>query len=281
MVNIVFGDSIAGSVKMADYYAKKNGNIVADLSENLICFHQNLQYGDISDHGIGEIRKKEYKKLHENYLYGYKLKWRELDINPKKSLKRLRTLLEKGETVRFWFSNEAHEFCGFCNILFLIDDMNISNDKILYIKLPDEDIDEKGKLCVYRSSGAFAPKELLKYVPQQQMMTDDVKEYHINQWKQAVEANSELRIVVDNEIKSVSEDYYDEIILDEAKKLDEVFNEATLVGNSLQRIIIFDAFIGIRIEHMISEGIFEVVHPPEKNDAFYKQVLKKSNILSK
>jgi len=275
MVNIVFGDSIAGSIKMANYYAKENENIVADLSENLICFHHNLQYGDISDHGIGEIRKKEYKKIYENYLYGYKLKSKDLDTAPDKSLEHLRMLIKKGETIRFWFSNEAHEFCGFCSILFLIDDMNISNDKILYIKLPDEDIDEKGELCVYRSSGAFDAKELLKYVPQQQMMTDEVKSYYINQWKKAVEVNSKLRIIVDDEIKSVSEDYYDEIILNEAKKLDEVFNEATLVGNSLKRIIIFDAFIGKRIEHMISEGIFEVVQPPKKNDVFYKQIIKK------
>jgi len=275
MVNIVFGDSIAGSIKMANYYAKENENIVADLSENLLCFIHNLDYGDISDNGIGDIRVKANNKLFEDYIYNEKIDWADSFRNPKTELEKLRNYIESGETIRFWFGNNAHEVCSFCNILYSIDDMNISNDRILYIKLPKSDVDKNGKQQEYWSSGCFYPEDLLKYMPTQKIITTDERQYYIKQWEKALKLNTSLRIVDDYEIINVSEDYYDDIILNEAKKLDEVFNEPELIGNSLMKIHTTDAFIGKRIEHMISEAIFEVVQPPKKNDVFYKQVIKK------
>ncbi|MBQ8636689.1 MAG: DUF1835 domain-containing protein [Clostridia bacterium] len=275
MVNIVFGDSIAGNIKMANYYAELNDIIRADLKENLICFNHDLYYGDIQDNGIGKIRKNELNSLYKEYLCGYKRKWTGNYVNPTKNFKQLLKLIHKGETIRFWYSNNTHEFCGFCSILFLLQDENISNDRILYIKFPDKDVDETGKEIEYRGSGSFHPKELLRYVPTQRVVTDDIREYHIKQWEKALSENSKLRIVLNNEIISVDEDYFDTIIMNESKKLNETFNEAELVGNSLSKISISDVFVGRRVDSMITKGMFEVLQKAPKNEVFYRKVLKK------
>ena len=275
MVNIVFGDSIAGSIKMANYYAELDDSIRADLKENLICFNHDLYYGDIQDNGIGKIRKSELNSLYKEYLCGYKRKWTGKYVNPSKNFKRLLKLIRKGETIRFWYSNNAHEFCGFCSVLFLLQNENISSDRILYIKLPDKDIDENGKEIEYFSSGAFDPKELLRYVPTQKVLTNDIRDHHIRQWEKALRENSKLRIVKNNEILSVSEDYFDTIIMDESKKLNETFNEAELVGRSLVNICISDVFVGRRVDSMITKGMFEVLQQAPKNEVFYRKILKK------
>ena len=64
MINITFSDSLAGCLKMADYYSKKRNSEIQDLKENLFSLYLNLDLGDISEQLFGEKRENDFGFSH-------------------------------------------------------------------------------------------------------------------------------------------------------------------------------------------------------------------------
>ncbi len=273
MINIAFSDSLSGSLKMADYYAKQDNSEIQDLKANLHSIYMNLSMGSISFDEIGKERRSEFANL-----YGggsetiYRAKWFDKTIKVVSSLEKL---AKSGEEIRIWYSEYPDELCAFCWMLCLLDSWGIDNEKIFYVKLPNSILFNNGDYKTYFSSGAFDPEELTQLVFSQRKLTRAYKEAHIKQWHKVKEENTQLRTVIMGEIVSVHENFYDSVIKVESEKMTDTFKEAELLGKSLCKLCVSDSFVAWRIDEMIANGLFEIMEEAPKDRPYYCRVLRK------
>ena len=273
MINIAFSDSLSGSLKMADYYAKQDNSEIQDLKANLHSIYMNLSMGSISFDEIGKERRSEFANL-----YGggsetiYRAKWFDKTI---KVVSNLEKLAKSGEEIRIWYSEYPDELCAFCWMLCLLDSWGIDNEKIFYVKLPNSILFNNGDYKTYFSSGAFDPEELAQLVFSQRKLTRAYKEAHIKQWHKVKEENTQLRTVIMGEIVSVHENFYDSVIKVESEKMTDTFKEAELLGKSLCKLCVSDSFVAWRIDEMIANGLFEIIEEAPKDRPYYCRVLRK------
>ncbi len=274
MINVTFSDSLTGSLKMADYYAKRYDSEIKDLKENIFSLILGLDLGDISELEPGEKRVKDFVKLYgeEDNLLRTEWFYEQLD-----RIEKIKELLRKGHEIRIWYSENAREFCGFCWLLTILDLWGIENDRILFEKLPNSIIHYNGEFETFGSSGMFDPEFLQLWACEQRYLTESYKKYHINQWKRAMAENKGMRITLNEQILSVNVDFYDSVILSEIEKLDDVFREAEAVGQIIAKLYTTDAFIVQRIDTMIEQGRFEIVEEAKNNQPNYFRLLRKLN----
>lgn len=275
MINLVFGDSVSGSLKMMRYYARITNDKLIDPLEKIIRVQLCLDVGAVSDNGTGSERLKSLKDINDIYCLDERvLIGEQMFDEAVKCIKHMKELLQNGDDIRIWYSNEATEFCGFCWALSLLDSWGIQNDRIYYVKTPDNGFTENGEYCTYFGTDSFTPEELLAYSHMQQKLSESFKKFHIGQWDRAVKENANLRIVFNSRIIGVNEAFVDFIILKEAKKLEQIFNEAELIGNAMVNLGMSCYYLHSRIERMIKEGIFEKI----AEGVFLRSILRKKQI---
>ena len=274
MINITFSDSLSGSLKMADYYAKKNNSEIQDLKENIFSLYLNLDLGDISELSFDKKRENDFVTMFGNEDISFMRKWFNKEI---KKIEKIEQLVKKGHVLRIWYTERTNEFCGFCWLLSMLDLWGVENNKILYVKLPNSILFDSGKYEVFGGSGMFDPYILPQLAMRQQYLTDSYKNYHIRQWQRLREENAEMRVSINGQLLSVNADFYDSIIKSEIAKLDDTFKQATAIGNCLAKLWVYDSFVAWRIDKMIENGLFEILEEAPKDAAYYCRLLRKVN----
>jgi hypothetical protein len=91
------------------------------------------------------------------------------------------------------------------------------------------------------------------------------------EWKQLSESRDVLRIWSNSEIKSVAEDYFDDYIIDTARKLqvernnNDFIKAGRLIGTVLEHLnqLVGDFYLEYRLRHLIGSGVFLVEGPLE------------------
>lgn len=272
MINISFSGCLTGSLKMADYYAKQENSEIQNLKENLFslwCLDMDL--GDISELMLGDKRRTSFMEINGGTDYSYRQEWFNCVL---KDIAKIEKMVKKGHEVRIWYSERASELCAFCWMLSLLDLWGIKNEKILYVKLPQSILFDDGQYEIFGGSGMFEPELLAKLVFTQRYLTQSFKECHIRQWNKAQEENSDMRIVLNGQIVSVSEDFYDSIIISQIGKMDKTFKEITAIANSLGEIWTSINFVAWRIDKMIESGLFEIVEEAKSDEEYYRRTLR-------
>ncbi|OIK08523.1 hypothetical protein BIV59_19920 [Bacillus sp. MUM 13] len=121
-------------------------------------------------------------------------------------------------------------------------------------------------------TGEIAPEKLQeiyeKLRQDQSPLTQQEQEQYEKDWLSLNENKETLRIWKNGTVQSVREDYFDELIINRAKKLhgkrktNEFFKSLRLIGDVLGHIhldqYISDTFINYRLKKMIESGIFEM-----------------------
>ena len=273
MINVTFSDSLSGSLKMADYYAKEQDRDVQDLSENIHSIYLNLSMGYIGSDELGEERRNEFIKI--NHDEKHEIFYGEWFDKTRKIVANLEKLAKAGERIRIWYSEAPDELCAFSWMISLLDSWGIDEDKILHVKLPNSLLFYNGDYETYSSSAMFEPNELVQLVGSQKVLTKGYKEAKIKQWKKVKEENTQLRTVLNGQIVSVYEDFYDSVILIELKKLGDVFEEMKLIGHSIVKINATIEFVAGRIDEMIDKGILEIEQEAPINKEYYCRLLRK------
>ena len=236
-----------------------------------------LEQGNISDNGLGNERLEFLKQKKDYYLFGEKLDVGEILFNESlQSIEIIKNALKNNEIVRIWFGENSEEFCGFCWLISMIKSWNINSGKILYVKLPKYAFSNSGEYKRYYGSGGFDADELSKYSLNIEVLTDTFSQVHIDIWNNALSENSQLRIYMNGILLNTREDFFDSVILDEASKLDKVFQGASLVGNLIGTIGLDEVFFGNRIDYLISSGKFTVIKDCEKTVPFFRKTLKRN-----
>ena len=96
-------------------------------------------------------------------------------------------------------------------------------------------------------------------------------------WEQLKRENATLRAVVNRQLVSVPDTFYDAFILRELEAQEDEFMEAMLIGKVLGKysLGISDGLIALRIEQFIKEGKLEVITNAKPQDPSYHRMLRK------
>ena len=280
MIEVVFNESIKGSMKVAKKYKKENMIEEVFESEALggnssdvigICF--DLDIGKISDDVVNEERKEfilEMLKIpiaiDENQEEKNKKYWEDNVA----SLNRLIDCAKKGEDIRIWYSDAPYSLCGFYFINSILKDYSC---RVLAIKLPEYQIQKNGLIISYTSWGEIHPKKFYKFLTFEIELSKIEQSFLARKWMKLLKDNSSLRAVVNGKIVSVNEEFYDFFI--RINIPDTEFRLAQLVGEVLGRcqLGIGDWWIAQRIKKMIENNELVIV---SENDFDYDMVLKRN-----
>lgn len=148
---------------------------------------------------------------------------------------------------------------------------------IYAVKLPEWEYSTDNTLCTHIGWGELSPEEWGKYLPLQREVKPALLNACAMRWKQLQQENAPLRIYLNGKLQSASENIYDSFILREVDEQADEFSEANLIGNVLgkNQLGIGDAWIALRMEKFIKEGMFTIVTTPSEDDLIYHRTLRK------
>ncbi len=313
MIEIVFGESAAGSLKIAKSHRKKGiqspviaviptaeGQSFSDAEleklrkEGEDRFRREWEasipleggsgdvydlgllhsIGDISGDASGEARLQWLLKLHQISSWGRD------DSQPRRKYddwlrnwKQVQERMEAGEAVRLWYSDSPDDRCGLCWFLAQISRQGLSLE-LWAVKLPDWD--PQGEVVVqYSGWGEVRPGEWGRHAQRQQKLPKLLVLAAANQWRFLQRENAPLRAVVNAKLVSVPEDFYDPFIRKELALLEKEFREERLIGSVLgrQRLGVGDGWLALRIQAMVESGELIVLSEPEGDEPEYHRLL--------
>lgn len=128
--------------------------------------------------------------------------------------------------------------------------------------------------CLGRSGAG----EWNRYLSLQTPVPATLRQSYAAHWQALQADNAALRAVVNGQLVSVPETFYDDFILREIAAEQEEFQEAMVIGRVLgkYRLGISDGWIAYRIEEMIHRGALEIVSEAEKDSLSYRRILRKT-----
>ena len=290
MIEVVFNDSLKGSLKVAKSYSKESrqncaiayigdeqsvkklqkdtdGEALEGSSSDVVCIGFNLDIGDISCVENGELRKDVLKSLfsfasyEENEIEAY--------LNTQHNdLSKIINAAKNGINIRVWKSNSPYSACAYaylCNILRDID-CNIS-----VMELPNYKQTAENE---YIDWAEIAPYKFYQFLSLERNVSTMEKCIQSNIWTELKEENATLRAVVNGKLISVPEDFYDFLILKNMPNGE--FKMARFIGTLLGKypLGIGDVWYALRIEKMIKDNILQVVSV-EDCSHLYSKILKK------
>lgn len=268
MIHILFGLAASGSMK----YVLHQNNL--DDKESIIPIDDFFSIGPIW-------------QLHEDIGRQHRIDWLKETISnifgdfSGDSLSYIQEIqsIQDNNSITIWTSDNAHEQVGLRLAMHLLKDKNIHitirNVSVLCKELLNIDYTP-------RSVGEIAPDKLqLMYEANccEPLTTQD-RDTLINEWKELAENKHLLRIWENDQIISVEENYYDDLIIQTAKQLHEKSDEqfihvarliGELIGNLEQNI--GNSFFEYRIMKLIEDGRIEMGGKFEKS-GFYLVRLK-------
>ncbi|MBT2724440.1 DUF1835 domain-containing protein [Bacillus sp. ISL-46] len=170
-------------------------------------------------------------------------------------------------SIYIWVSENANEQTALLFTIYLLQEMKnnifIIDTATLYRRL----FEKKAKKYVPFFSGEIILEELqsiYKYSQENKQILSDAERKHIEKkWLDLSNNPGTLRIWENGEIKVVAEDYYDDFIIEKAKKLigkkKGFMMCARLVGEVYGHIFqyIGDSFLEYRVRKLIENGIFK------------------------
>lgn len=295
MIEVMFGESEAGSMKVAKHYKKPDfhnsaigwfgkkptkeefdkmfdGKAVGGNSSEVVCIPLMLDMGDINEpieseyrkglildmfttNGISDRNSLDFDKVWEKYL---------------NEIERLKNYASQGESIRLWYSDAPYSACGFyyvCNIL------REFNCKVSAVKLPQYMQLGDNLIQFYTNWGEIEAGKFCDFLHLEEELTScEIRSFASN-WVELKEERSTLRAVINGKVIGVPEDFYDHVIRKEIP--DGEFIMGRLIGNIIGKhpLGIGDWWYAKRIIKMVEQGELVVV---QKKKETYRQLLKKA-----
>ncbi len=226
------------------------------LEHGVICIGYAFDVGNIRAKDLIYERRKtllelELNRYDDKQLYDILRKQKDdMDI----LLKTIRT----GGEIRIWRSSEPHNICAFLFLCDIICDYNIN---AYCVDLPSN-----------YSSWAFLQGRMYSCMQSNSYLLphDEITAYR-NRWKTLQKENAPLRAIVDGEVTSVSEEFYDDIIKQNITcecSIGQVLRNITRSNNSSASY----GWLALRIKTMIDAGKIKVVYMCKQN--FFKTIIK-------
>lgn len=230
MIEILFGDSEAGSMKAAKnkiVVGKVNGPVsvwmagkktppqnpftgwIEGTSEEVICLGFMMDIGNIKVQMDSPYRRELIYSMYAQNQWEQDGETEEELKNAgdvyAKELYRLMEFLDHGEAVRIWYSDTPYSRCGFYSLCQILKGYE---NEISAVKLPAHIVREN---CIfsYQSWSEVSAEEFAGFLPYEKALSKEEVRMYAMLWSELIEENSPLRAVVNGKVLSVPEDFYD------------------------------------------------------------------------
>ncbi|WP_042148359.1 DUF1835 domain-containing protein [Paucisalibacillus sp. EB02] len=277
VVHILFGDSASGSLKTA----LKDMELQAE--EKVISFSDLFSIGPVWQlhEKVGLNQRYEWIKNHLIYDDSYIDEYQHNFHNTTSLI----NAIPNNTPIIIWAGENSHEQTALRYVLYLLKDqhndiflMNTTQQFKSQFEIPDSDfyplhtgeiVIEKIRL-IYEKSRKVSPVS-----PKQRKKLEE-------DWIELSSTQEVLRVWENKTIKSVDATYYDDYIINKAKKLHKerknngFMKSARLIGEVIGYLdqYIGDVYVEYRVRHLIMNGVFEIEGVP-KAMRFYSVKLKK------
>ena len=290
MIDLVFGDSQAGLLKVAKRLQNQKSGMTSVIGGSgfgrkkiwqkgmlgspaeVASLALVLDMGDISGtcEGNMESRKRVLEKLFGRYdgavADGL---WR----NSLETLEQLQMAEQSMEPVRIWVNRkDPGELCGCCFICHILQSKTIP---LSVVWIPDT-VEFRNRVITYRNTGEIEPDMLGYFVKRERLLSQIQRNRYAELWRALVCENAPLRAVVNGKLLSVPADFYDFALRMEIP--DEEFSVAFLIGKTLGKLSgVSDFWLFGRIQEMLkSKELEEVV--PAGEDHPYSAIVRKAKV---
>jgi hypothetical protein len=251
--HIVFGESGGSSLKLA-----LNDH---QINENIVVVVDDLMWGPLGNILLETVQEERIKWWEQVLNEEVKSDSIAYLRNTYKRLSDWTNALTGNESFLFWVGDSPTEYTG---LMFLLANIPKSNPVSIIMVSP----------AYYKryarfkplSAGEIIPEKMFHLIEDAKPLSSRVREGYVTNWTQLLEDNGSLRIRKNRQVKTVSEEYFDEELLILAKKIcqekmysksDGFFPTARLVGEFIgrQKQQVMDISIEWRIRCLIQSGL--------------------------
>lgn len=194
-----------------------------------------------------------------------------------KNLAELLRRVRAGEPVRVWQGPEPDEVCGLFWLAWQLQNAGLADAAVERVTLPEYEVREDGTVVEYAGWGEVSPYDWSRMAARVRPVPGPVLRMWGHRWAALCRENAPLRAVVNGQLRSVPEDFYDFLLLREIARQPETFREAEVIGQVLGRYRpgIGDGWLAGRMENFIRRGLLEPITAPEPGRPAYARTLRK------
>lgn len=238
MLHICFDESAYCTVR----HAMKLGVIE---KEKVALFDDDLSVGNILNCREYESRKDVlYNIFHDDITHMN-------DSDVKKKFDDFYKRLLKDNNFIIWYADNPKDYCNLYYVVSLLKDKNIKVVECIKKALRE-------KTMYYNWVGQIAPKDLPMFLKEARELNEEEKNKYSEQWELLVLENGLLRAEVSGDIKTVTESYYDNLILKRVPIKN--IRIARVVGDFIghDKPCLRSWFVIWRIKHLEEVGYVEI-----------------------
>ena len=255
-VHIICGESAAGSLRVG----------LSDENK-VIGFPDFFAVGPLWRLHTDEGRKRRYEWLQGHYNIEIAYLEKEYESKFSKALEEVEAI-PKHIPIVIWTGDNAGEQVGLHYFSHLLkektNDIYLINATTAYQEL----FNTSKVQYLYIHTGEMVSEEF-NLIFQKKLSVPlllETRKQFLREWKTLSETTEVLRIWQDDKIKSVSENYFDQLIIRTAKKLhgeqreQDFIQAGMLIGELLGNLEnhVGDTFLEYRIRNLINNGVFEI-----------------------
>ena len=246
MLHICFGESEYCSIRSAM-------ELELIEKEDVVCFNDDLSVGDISNCREYECREEVISNIcYNDIAHRDDNDIVNIDNNEiKKELDDFYKMLLKENDFIIWYAHNPRDYCNLYYVVSLIKGKNIKVVECIKKTLGDTTL-------YYKWVGEVGTKDMPMLLNEARELSEEEKNIYSKKWELLVLKNGLLRAEVSGEIRTVDENYYDNLILNRVpvKRRLIACTVGELVG--MDKPCLRDWFVILRIKHLEEIGCVEI-----------------------
>jgi Protein of unknown function/Domain of unknown function (DUF1835) len=260
MIHLVFSQSVGGCLKIT------LSNLGLRNTHKVHALWDIFSAGPVQDLHMARGVEKRFEWKYE-HLINELNQFEECEKNYYETWKYLDSI-PRGESITIWAGENALEQTGLRYAAHLVKeridiDVFVINTTMKYIKL----FKQPKRFYIPYYSGEIPPEKMAviydhsKHVPP---LTDHERDDLLRDWKEVSKENQTLRLWRNGRLNGVSEDYYDEFIINKAegilnKNNNEFIKAGRVIGEVIGQIdqTIGDDFLEFRLRTLVEKGVLE------------------------
>lgn len=244
MIELVFGDSAAGSLKAA--MSLKQGKALNGNKKDIAPLTLYLDLGDISDMDDDLVKRKELIDQLFSDVPGVSEEL--LNVNLQ-TITRIQNAVQTLEPIRIWIcENNPAEVCS---LYYICHRLHGTGTPLSVVRIPSE-YKKENQTTRFKSTSEVEAEQLVEFLAYEEVLSDRKRSDYNIMWNELVSENAPLRAIISGEVCSAPEDFYDFTL--RANMPDGEFRVALPLGKTMIKLPCNDRFLYLRIQAMIKSG---------------------------